>query len=277
MEEYQQLLERAAKICLSVHAEQRDKAGKAYFLHPLSIAVKCETDEEKIVALLHDVVEDGDINGDFLIRNGFSNSVVDAIISLTKKEEEEYDDFIKRLASNSLARKVKIKDLEDNLNILRLKNLNENDLVRCNKYLKALDYLKNYKEESDRALKVDRGYTKARIKPGNVEIERTDSIFYIEGAEWTGKGQLTTDGRIIVLKDSVLRANITNTYSAHKIRNEVIKKYCTLTEKGFLVNEDLPPMSPSGSSGIVQGRSSNGKQDWKDSTGKSLGYYLENP
>ena len=275
MEEYQQLLERAAKICLSVHAEQRDKAGKAYFMHPFRVSMNCDTDEEKIVALLHDVVEDGDIDGDFLIRNGFSHSVVDAIISLTRKEEEEYDDFIKRLAFNSLARRVKIKDLEDNLNILRLRNLNENDLVRCNKYLNALDYLRDYKEDGGCSQKAERGYTKARIKPGNAEVERTDSIFYIEGAEWTGMGQLTMDGRIIVLKDSVLRANTTNTYSAHKIRNEVIERYCTPTEKGYLVEEDLPPMSPSTSSGLILGRSSNGKVEWKDASGNILATYLK--
>lgn len=275
MEEYQQLLERAAKICLSVHAEQRDKAGNAYFMHPFRVAMNCDTDEEKIIALLHDVMEEGDIDGDFLIRNGFSNSVVDAIISLTKKEEEEYDDFIKRLAFNSLARRVKIKDLEDNLNIPRLKNLNENDLIRCNKYLKALDYLKDYKEEGGHYLQADKVHTKARIKPGNAEVERTDSIFYIDGAEWSGMGQLTTDGRIIVLKDSVLRANTTNTYSAHKIRNEVIEKYCTPTDKGYLVEEDLPPMSPSTSSGLILGRSSNGKVEWKDASGNTLATYLK--
>lgn len=275
MEEYQQLLERAAKICLSVHAGQRDKAGEAYFLHPFRVAMDCDTDEEKIVALLHDVVEDGDIDEDFLIQDGFSKNVVDAIISLTKKEEEEYDDFIKRLAFNFLARRVKIKDLEDNLNILRLKNLNENDLVRCNKYLKALDYLKDYKEEGGRSQKTDRGYTKACMKPGDAEVERTDSIFYIDGSEWSGMGQLTTDGRIIILKDSVLRANTTNTYSAHKIRNEVIEKYCTPTEKGYLVEEDLPPMSPSTSSGLILGRSSNGKVEWKDASRNTLATYLK--
>ena len=55
MEDLQQFLERAAKIFLSIHIDQRDKAGKAYFLHPFRVAMNCDSDEEKIVALLHDL------------------------------------------------------------------------------------------------------------------------------------------------------------------------------------------------------------------------------
>lgn len=276
MEEYQQLLERAAKICLSVHAEQRDKAGKAYFMHPFRVSMNCDTDEEKIVALLHDVMEDGDINGDFLLHNGFSKSVVDAIFSLTRKEEEEYDDFVKRVAYNPLARRVKIKDIEDNLNILRLNCLNEEDLRRCNKYLAALNYLKNYKEEKNYSLNGNKKYSiKTHKTQVRIGAEKTDSLFYIDGSEWHGIGQLTTDGKIIILKNSLLRLNTTSTYAAHNTRNQIIENYCTQTDNGYVVNEDLPPMSPSTSSGLILGRSSNGKVEWKDASGNILSNYLD--
>lgn len=272
----QQLLEKAAKICLSVHAEQIDKAGKAYFLHPFRVAMNCDNDEEKIVALLNDTIEDGDIDREFLLNQGFKENIVEAIFSLSRNEEEEYEDFIKRLAPNPLARRVKIKDLEDNLNISRLKSLNEDDLIRCNKYLKALDYLKNYKEEErEFPRRIERRNAKTCINPEVFTVEKTDSIFYIDGSEWTGMGQLTTDGKIIILKNSILRLNTTNTYNAHKVRNEIIEKYCTITEKGYIVDEDLPPLSPSTSSGLILGRSSNGKVEWKDASGNNLAAYLK--
>lgn len=275
MEEYQQLLERAAKICLSVHAEQRDKAGKAYFMHPFRVAMNCDTDEEKIVALLHDIVEDGDIDKDFLLAQGFSHEIINAILSLTRREEETYNEFIKRVALNPLARRIKIKDLEDNLNIKRLGDLQEDDFARCQKYLKALTYLNEYKEEfKEKESEIRRKSPSSNSLIDNTHLERTDYVFYIEGVEWNGIGQLTTNGKIIILKDSVLRLDTTKTYSAHKIRNEIIEKYCTITDNGYLVNQDLPPMSPSTSSGLILGRSSNGKVEWKDVSGNTLATYL---
>lgn len=100
--------------------------------------------------------------------------------------------------------------------------------------------------------------------------------FYIQTIGCNAIGVLTSDGKIVICKGSILRLEVTKTFERKNQRNQIISTYCTPTDDGYLVNEDLPPMSPSGSSGIVQGRSSNGKQDWKDSEGKSLGYYLEN-
>ena len=273
MEAMQQLLEKAAKICLSVHAEQRDKAGKAYFLHPFRVAMNCDNDEEKIVALLHDTIEDGDIDADFFFKQGFPENIVEAILCLTRRESEEYNDFIKQLASNTLARKVKIKDLEDNLDILRLKELTQEDILRCNKYLNALDYLKKYKDFKETASSNNK--KSGHYLDHNKSVQRLDSLFYLSGDGWDAKGQLTSDRRIIILKDSLMRSEVVQSFTSHKIREKILEQYCRIEEKGYRTTSDLPPMSPSTSSGIVQGRPSNGRVDWKDASGVALSVYLD--
>ncbi len=98
--------------------------------------------KKKIVALLHDVIEDTEITPTTLLSEGFPEHIVKAILSVTKQENENYDDFVKRCSANSIGKVVKIHDLEDNMDITRLKELTENDLQRLNKYLKAYYYLK---------------------------------------------------------------------------------------------------------------------------------------
>lgn len=273
MEDLQQFLERAAKICLSIHIDQRDKAGKAYFLHPFRVAMNCDSDEEKIVALLHDCIEDGDIDKDFLVRQNFPENIINAIFAISRHPDEEYEVFIKRLASVEIARNVKIKDLEDNLNIIRFDRLSEEDLIRCNKYLKALDYLKNYKEIN---LPTKNSNNQKNIKTITPSVtEKTGHKFYLEGSEWMVVGELTNNGKVVILKGSLLRLNPSSHYTSHKLRNQMLSDYCEKVENGYMVMEDLPPMSPSTSSGLVQGRSSNGKVDWKDASGRTLGSYLQ--
>lgn len=111
-------------------------------MHPIRVSERCNTVEEKIVALLHDVIEDTEITPTTLLSEGFPEHIVKAILSVTKQENENYDDFVKRCSANSIGKVVKIHDLEDNMDITRLKELTENDLQRLNKYLKAYYYLK---------------------------------------------------------------------------------------------------------------------------------------
>lgn len=135
------LLERAAEICLSAHKGQRDKSGRAYFMHPMRVALRCKTDEERIVALLHDVVEDSHIGAEELRNEGFPENIVEAVMSVTHKEGEEYDDFVARAAQNRIGREVKKHDLEDNLDTLRLESIDETMRMRFNRYLKAFRFL----------------------------------------------------------------------------------------------------------------------------------------
>lgn len=87
-------------------------------------------------------IEDTNITPEYLLSEGFPSNIVDAILSVTRNEDESYDDFIKRSRLNSIGRQVKLHDLEDNMDITRLEELSEKDISRLNKYLRAYRYLK---------------------------------------------------------------------------------------------------------------------------------------
>lgn len=135
------LLDKAAVICVTKHAGQRDKMGCAYFQHPMRVAMRCNTDEEKIVALLHDTIEDTDVTAEYLLAEGFPQQIIDGILSVTKREGEDYERFVARAKCNALGRVVKLHDLEDNLDIFRLTELDAAMANRYNKYLKAYRFL----------------------------------------------------------------------------------------------------------------------------------------
>lgn len=140
-EQSARLLDKAALICVTKHAGQRDKAGCAYFQHPMRVAMHCRTDEEKMVALLHDTIEDTDVTAEYLLAEGFPQAIVNAVLSVTKREGESYEDFVDRAKRNPLGRIVKLRDLEDNLNILRLETLSPDMPARFSKYLAARRHL----------------------------------------------------------------------------------------------------------------------------------------
>ena len=142
-EEYANLLDKAALICVTKHKGQRDKMGCAYFQHPMRVATRCSTDDEKIAALLHDTIEDTDVTPEYLLSEGFPQHIVDAILSVTKREGESYEDFVARAKVNPIGRVVKIHDLEDNLDVMRLDEVSPEMAARFTKYLKALRYLKS--------------------------------------------------------------------------------------------------------------------------------------
>lgn len=130
-------LERALVIAAEAHTGMKDKGGAPYILHPLRLMQQMSTTEEQIVALLHDVVEDSPWTLDALRAEGFSEEVVAAVDSLTRREGETYDDFIKRGATNPLARRVKLADIEDNMDIRRLGEIGEKELERFKRYQRA--------------------------------------------------------------------------------------------------------------------------------------------
>lgn len=136
------LLEKALQIAVKAYSGQIDKAGSAYIFHPIRVSNRCSTDDERIVALLHDTIEDTEVTAEYLLMEGFPRNIVDAILSVTRNEDESYDDFIKRSRLNPIGRQVKLHDLEDNMDITRLNELTEKDIYRLNKYIKAYKYLK---------------------------------------------------------------------------------------------------------------------------------------
>jgi len=140
-------LTRAIVLAAQHHEGQTDKGGNPYILHPLRLMLQASTDEERIVALLHDVVEDTALTLDDLRCEGFSKQIVEAIDRLTRRPGESYDQFIERIKGNDLARRVKILDLEDNSDLSRIPNPSEVDKRRLEKYRKALSVLRDQKGE----------------------------------------------------------------------------------------------------------------------------------
>ncbi len=131
-------LERAIQIATEAHKGQFDKAGREYIGHPIRVMEMGRTEDEKIVGVLHDVIEDTDWTFERLEAEGFSQEVINALRCVTKtSENENYDDFIDRVKKNPLAAAVKINDLTDNMDIRRLPYLSDKDVKRLKKYLKA--------------------------------------------------------------------------------------------------------------------------------------------
>lgn len=135
------LVHKAISLALRAHEGQEDKGGAAYILHPLRVALRFTDPRFQIVAILHDVIEDTSTTAEDLCAAGFDAMLVEAIVALSKRVGETYDQFIARIANNDLARQVKIADLEDNMNITRLPYLTELDIARLNKYKRSHAYL----------------------------------------------------------------------------------------------------------------------------------------
>lgn len=139
-------LEEAISFAALKHKGQSDKAGTPYILHPLRVMMslgRVATETERIVAVLHDVVEDCEVSFDDLRVIGFSEEVVAAVDALTKREDEkaDYMKAIRRVAENAVARRVKIGDLTDNLDLSRISSPTEKDQARLEKYRAARQFL----------------------------------------------------------------------------------------------------------------------------------------
>lgn len=136
-------LERAIEIAWEAHRGQVDKAGEEYIGHPLRVMEAGRTVEEKIVGVLHDVVEDSaEWSFERLEQEGFAPEIIEALRCVTKlSADEPYDRFIERVKKNALAVAVKLNDLSDNMDIRRLPYLSDKDVKRLKKYLKAYKQL----------------------------------------------------------------------------------------------------------------------------------------
>jgi (p)ppGpp synthase/HD superfamily hydrolase len=108
------------------------------------VSKKCKTPPTKVVALLHDIVEDTDVTLEMLEELGFSEFIIKAVSCLTHQEGESYEDYVRRAAKNPISREVKLADLEDNMDIRRLEFITEEDLSRLDKYRIAWKYLNDY-------------------------------------------------------------------------------------------------------------------------------------
>lgn len=141
-------LDKAIVLAAQMHSGVRDKGGTPYILHPLHVLMEMRkmgaTEDELSAAVLHDIVEDTTITLADLTVMGFSEAVVRAVDSVTKRDDESLLEYRQRVAGNPTGRKIKLCDLRHNMDITRLKNrskLSPKDLARIQVYAEFYDYL----------------------------------------------------------------------------------------------------------------------------------------
>lgn len=130
-------LEKAIHFATRAHEGQIDRYGKPFILHPLRMMMRMETESEKIVSVLHDVVEKSNRTLEDLRREGFHEEIIDAVDRLTKRPGEDYENHIERTKSHPLSRKVKIADLEDNMDPKRIIDFSKEDKKRLERFHKS--------------------------------------------------------------------------------------------------------------------------------------------
>lgn len=136
MKRFENQIEKALFIALTAHSGQVDKAGKPYILHPLTVAMMQNTEEEFIAGLLHDVVEDSDVTLEYLEEQGFSKEILEAVRLLTHEEGEDYLEYVKKIRGNKIATRVKIADLKHNSDLGRFSEVTEKDILRLERKYK---------------------------------------------------------------------------------------------------------------------------------------------
>lgn len=174
-------MERAIEIATEAHRGQLDKAGCDYIEHPLRVMAAGKSLDEKIVGVLHDVVEDTNWTFEGLAAEGFSAEVIEALRCVTKlSDSEPYDKFIARVKRNPLAVAVKLNDLSDNMDIRRLPYLSDKDVKRLKRYLKAYKQLTGVPTYSVYACQQE--YPNAFL-PWSEEDDATLEKMWAEGAD----------------------------------------------------------------------------------------------
>jgi (p)ppGpp synthase/HD superfamily hydrolase len=138
---YTETTKKALKLAFEAHKDQLDKSEMPYVFHPFHLAEQMETEDEIVVALLHDVVEDTKYTLDDIRAMGFSEKVIEALTLLTHDDAEPYLEYVARLRDNALARKVKLADLRHNSDLTRLDVIDERALMRVRKYAEAIRVL----------------------------------------------------------------------------------------------------------------------------------------
>ena len=137
-------LEDALILAATAHSGQVDKAGMPYVLHPIRVMIRVSSPEERIVALLHDVVEDTPVTFDELRERGYPERILTALDGVTNREGESYEEFVDRAGRDPISRAVKLADLADNMDLSRLPHITDKDRARLAKYEAAVAKLTCY-------------------------------------------------------------------------------------------------------------------------------------
>jgi len=161
-------LYRAILLAMAAHEGQLDTHnGRPYIEHPFRVMNAGHTLQEKIVGILHDVVEDTSWTLEQLADEGFSNEIVEGVDAMTRRDNESYDDYIVRLQGNSVAVRVKLNDLTDNMDIRRWKEVQYHDLARLQKYLEVYKLLTEQEQKaSDKGKQADQTEQTAEPQQG---------------------------------------------------------------------------------------------------------------
>jgi len=136
-------LDKAILIAAQAHQGQKDRYGATYTLHPIRVMMQCETETEMIVAILHDVIEKTERTSEQLREQGFNEEIIEAVDLLTRRDSQPYMEYIDRLKGNPIARKVKIADIEDNMNPKRMDSLSDKNFEKLARLHKAWLILKD--------------------------------------------------------------------------------------------------------------------------------------
>lgn len=136
-------LDKAILIAVQAHNGQKDRYGVNYILHPLRVMLRFESETKMIVAILHDVVEKTDWTLEKLREQGFNDTVLDAVNLLTRQGQQPYMEYIENLKDNNIARKVKIADIEDNMNPQKMDKLSNKNFEKLARLHKAWIILKH--------------------------------------------------------------------------------------------------------------------------------------
>ena len=136
-------LEQAISIASLAHAGQLDKGGEPYILHPLRVMMKLKDEKQRIVAVLHDVIEDTKVTIQDLLDQGLDCDLANIVLILTRRKDENYDEYINRICYDELAMRVKLADLNDNMDMSRIDILTKKDYQRLAKYRVTRNILEN--------------------------------------------------------------------------------------------------------------------------------------
>ena len=153
IKESDNLIYKALEIVTTLFETDLDKGGMPYMLHLLYVYKKVSNFDEKVVALLHDTIEDKEVTEKDLVEIGFPKEIVNSVLVLTRSKNDDYNSYIDKIIKNGniTALHVKLADLENNMDISRIKNPTVKDIERVEKrYHKAYEKIMNRLEEIEK-------------------------------------------------------------------------------------------------------------------------------
>lgn len=143
------MLSKAIEVATNALKDIKDDNGFPYIDHALRVMDKMDTEEEKIVAVLHDVLEDTEMSIQDLKQEGFSRTVLETVAMLTKRKDMTYFDYIDDILCSELASKVKIAEIEDNKDIKRVQKMSFQTYTLDQRAAKALLILRGENTAND--------------------------------------------------------------------------------------------------------------------------------